>query len=210
MQHRLEQVHVDHLAHPAVHGDHRGECGHERGDLVGEGDGWEHRAAVGFTVHMGEPRHGFGQRGESGSMRIRTRLPEAADSGDHQLRVRGDEFVGQQTEGLELARPEVLDHHVGGGDEATQHLEFLGLLQVEHDAALAPTGQLPEQRDVVGRIAPPHGPHGVARSRTLDLDDIGTEVGEMTGAAGAGEHGGHVDDPQIGEGRGQLGHGRQL
>ena len=50
LEQRLEQVDVDDLADAGVHRDHRGEGGDERGDLVGERDRRQQRAAVGLAV----------------------------------------------------------------------------------------------------------------------------------------------------------------
>ena len=201
LEHRLEEVDVDHLPDAGVHRGHGGEGGHEGRDLVGEGDGRQQRAAVGLAVDAGEPGHGLGQGGEPRPLGVGAVLAEAGDPGDHQAGVLGDELVGHQPEGLELAGPEVLDEHVGGGDEAPEGLDADGVLEVEHHAALATAAQLPEEGDVVGRVAPPHRAEGVTRPRALDLDHVGAEVRQVTGAAGAGEHGGEVDDPEVGERR---------
>ena len=94
MQHGLEQVDVDHLPDAAMHRDHCGERSHQCRDLVGEGDGWKHRTTIGFAVHIGESRHGLGQRGETGPMRVGAGLTESAHPGDDQLRIGRNEFLG--------------------------------------------------------------------------------------------------------------------
>ncbi len=68
-------------------------------------------------------------------------------------------------------------------------------LEVEHDAALAASEQLPRVRVAALGREPTHAPHAVTGGR-LDLDHVGTEVGEVPRGAGAGEHRCHVDHPQ--------------
>ena len=156
LQHRLQEADVDDLPDPGVDCGHRGERPHQGGDLVGQGDGGQQRPAIGLAVDAGETGHRLGQGGEPGPLGVGTVLAEAGHPGDDELRVLGDQVVGHQPERLELPGPEVLHDHVGGADQPTEHGDALGVLEVEHDAALAPTGELPEQGDVVGRVPPPH------------------------------------------------------
>ena len=78
LEQRLVEVDVDHLADPAVHGGQRGERGHHGGDLVGQGDRRQERAAVGLAVERGEAAHGLGQGGEAGTVGVGAVLAEAA------------------------------------------------------------------------------------------------------------------------------------
>ena len=55
VEHRLQQVGVDHLAPTRMERHHRGERRGETGHLVGEGDRWQEWCAVGLAVERGEP-----------------------------------------------------------------------------------------------------------------------------------------------------------
>jgi hypothetical protein len=78
---------------------------------------------------------------------------------------------------------EALDHHVGGGDEASRDRPIVVVGQIEGDAALAPL------EECVHRIDPP-GP-----ARRVDPDDIRAEVRQDHGDRGAGQPMAEVDDP---------------
>ena len=57
------------------------------------------------------------------------------------------------------------------------------------------------KRDVVARVAPAQAAQRVTAVGSLDLDDVGPEVGEVPGAARASHHRRGVDDLQISERR---------
>ncbi len=203
LQHRLEQVDVDDLAPAAVEGDHRGEGGGQRGDLVGEGHRREEGLAVlaRFAIEAGEPAHGFGEGGEAGASGVGARLAEAGDPGHDEVRAAGEQDRGRvEAQPLQGAGPEVLDEHVGGVDEAEERVAFGRRLEVEGDRALVAPDQLPPEGDVVVGVPPAHAPGAVtAAVGTLDLDDVGPEVPEVPRRPGAGDDGGQVEHPDVGE-----------
>ena len=88
LEHRLQQVDVDDLAAPGVHGDQGREGGGDARDLVGEGDRRQQRLAVGLAVDRRESRHRLGDRGEPGTLGVRPGLAEAGDAGDHERSLR--------------------------------------------------------------------------------------------------------------------------
>ena len=164
-------------------GDHRGERPGQRRHLVGEGDRWEQRTAVGLAAQRGESAHRLGEGGEAGALGVRAVLAESGDAQDDEPGVRRQQRVRCQVEGLQLARAHVLDEHVGGVEQLA-HARVPGrVLEVERDAALAPAEDLPEQRVGVPRGRPAHPPGRVA-GRCLDLDHVGPEVGEVLGRPG--------------------------
>ena len=103
------------------------------------------------------------------------------------------QHVGTETEAFDRAGTEVLDEHVGVVDESQHRVETALGLQVEHDAALAPSEQLPRVGVAALGREPAHAAHTVARRR-LDLDDRRPEIGEVPGGAGPCEDRRHVDD----------------
>jgi hypothetical protein len=85
----------------------------------------------------------------------------------------------------------VLDQHVGPLDEAKQLLASTRRPQIQGDAALVGVEEVEEtallgMRLVVGERAPLSG--GVSVFGRLDLDDVGTVVGEQLGAVGRRDH----------------------
>ena len=183
----------------AVQGDHRGEGGGEPGDLVGEGDRRQQRLAVGLAVDARRsptsPRRWWRTRA---ARRTGPSWPNPVTRVIDQPRVAGEQVAGRQAEALERARPEVLDEHVGLGDEVADEGEVVGILEVGDDRALVAVGQLPPQALAVALVAPRHVAQAVAAG-PLDLDHVGAEVGEVAGAVRSGEHGRQVDDPDVGE-----------
>ena len=180
--------------------DHRGERGDEPGDLVGERDRREQWTAVGLTVDRSKAAHRFGDRGEPGTRRVRAVLAESGDAGDHEPRVAGEEHVRAESEALERAGTKVLHQHVGLVAEPQHHREIVGVLEVERDRPLATPEELPPQGDAIPGVAPAERTGGVAAVGTLDLDDVGAKVGEVSRARGPRHHRRDVDDPQVGEG----------
>ena len=91
LQHRLEQVDVDHLtlagAVAVAQRDHHRERARERGHLVGERDRRQQRRAVGFAVDRREAAHRLGHRREARSRRVRTVLTEPGDPQHDQARI---------------------------------------------------------------------------------------------------------------------------
>ena len=198
LKERLEQVHVDDLTDAAVHRDHRGERGRERGDLVGQRDRRQQRRAVGLTVERGEARHRLGQRGEPRTMGVRPVLTEPGDPSDHQLRVGGEQDVGCEPEPFERSRPEVLDEDIGAGAQPAHHREVVRVLEVERDRSLVAVQQLEEQRVAVG-MKETHRAGGVSAVGPFDLDHVGAEVCEVARAVRAGHDGAGVDHAKVGE-----------
>ena len=97
------------------------------GDLVGQRDRREQRAAVGLAVDRREPAHRLGDGGEARTWRVRAVLAETGDPRDHEPRVAGEEHVGAEPEPLEGAGTEVLDQHVGLVAEPAHHVEVGGV-----------------------------------------------------------------------------------
>ncbi len=206
---RLEQVHVDDLAHPRVHRHHRGEGGGQAGDLVGEGDGREQRRPVGLAVDAGEARQRLGQRGEARPAGVGAVLAEAGDAGDDQPRV-------ARRAGRRAPARAARACRVGSSRPARRRSRPARRIRAESAGSfrsrttlrlLRPASFHQRVTSSVG-VAPPHGPRGVAEHGPLDLDHVGTEVGEVAGAPRPGHDRGAVDHAQVGErpGRCRFGH----
>ncbi len=173
---------------------HRERTG-ERRDFVGECDGRQQRRAVGFAVHGREAAHRLGHRREARACCVGAGLAEARDAQHDEPRIASMEDVGSETEPLEGAGPAVLDEDIGTVAKAQHHVEVRGGLEVEFDTTLVATDQLPHVTVAAFGGHPAHPAHAVAAGR-FDLHDVGTEVGEVAGRSGTGEHRRHIDDPQ--------------
>ncbi len=188
LEQALQQVDVDHLADARAQRHHRGEGADQPGHLVGQRDRRQQRLAVGLPAERGQPAHRFGDRGEPRPVRVRPVLTEPGDARDHQRWSAGEQHVGPEPEALERAGAEVLDEHVGLGDQAQEHLAVGVGLQIERDRPLVAVDELPPQAAAVAWVAPGHVAQRVTAVGSFDLDDVGAEVGEVAGAVRAGEH----------------------
>ena len=110
-------------------------------------------------------------------------------------RLRACNTSGPRPSRSSAARPEVLDQHVGAIREFEQTIAIGVRLQVERDTTLPSPEQFPRVGVAAFGREPPHAPDTVAAG-SLDLDDIGAEVGEVAGRAGTREHRRHIDDAQ--------------
>src|SRR5262249_7174498 len=90
---------------------------------------------------------------------------------------------------VELAVAEILQEHVGAGEQPVHRVAILSLGEVEHDAALAAVEQR-EERD-------PHAAEraGLVAGRRFDLDHLGAELRQDHAAGRPHHHVGHLDDP---------------
>ena len=93
---------------------------------------------------------------------------------------------------------ETLDEYVGPGGQALEQVLAGGVGHVQSDGLLVARMDLPPQRNAVVERAPVA--QGVAGSGTLDLDDLGSEVGHQRGSGSAGDDDGQVQDAEAGEG----------
>ena len=91
------------------------------------------------------------------------------------------------------AGAEVLDHHVRDGGEPLDELHALGRVQVGGDGLLAAPDDRPAQRAALVERA--HLTQRVAAAGQLDLDDLGTEVGQQRRRVTGGEHRAQTENP---------------
>jgi len=131
---------------------------------------------------------------------VGTRLPEARDAAIHQARIDRAQRLVVQAIALHVADLEVLDEDVAMRHQRAHQRLAGGLRDVAGDRALVAVGT-----QVIGGFstlaaiglheegwAPAAGV--VAAARTLDLDHVGAQVGQVLGAPGAGQHAREVQD----------------
>ena len=99
---------------------------------------------------------------------------------------------GAEPELVERARPVRLQKHVRFCRELAQDLDCLGLLEIEHQAALVAV-----ERDEAHALAVADRRRGAAHValRRLDLDDVGAHVGEQRAGERTGDEIRQLDDP---------------
>lgn len=97
-----------------------------------------------------------------------------------------------KTEPLHDPRPEILDHHIGRGDQVARDRKIIGAFEVQHNAALAAL-----QYGIGGM--PPAGP-----TRRVDANDLGVLVGQQQCRQRSGEILAEIDDADAVERAGHL------
>ncbi|KAF1051459.1 MAG: hypothetical protein GAK34_01516 [Delftia tsuruhatensis] len=144
-----------------------------------------------------------GPRGLGAAARV------ARDGAVHQARVQLRQLLVAQPQLLGAADLEVLDDHVAVGRQLACDAQALFGLQVQRDRALVAVGAVE-----VGGVALAHAHAPVARvvaaARVLDLDDLGTQVGQRHGTHGAGQHARKIQDAHAvqRQGRGESTHAK--
>ena len=131
------------------------------------------------------------------------RHPVTRDVAEDDLRIDLLEVVVAETPACKRAGPHRLHDDVGVLHKVFVDLDALGLAQIEADAPLAPVDVHVHQRDAFD-----DGPGHLADVVTgggLDLDDVGTHVGQVGRDGGRGEHGA-LDHPDSGQGGTCVGH----
>lgn len=165
--------------------------------MVAEAGNGQH--GQGVLVKQGAQHAAAGKEGgevEAGEILVGALFAVAGDEAVHQRGILGVEGVVVQTRLLQGVLTPVGDEDVGTGDQLLQRLAAGGRLGVQGDAGLVGVLQ------IVGgvfllilRTALVNG--GVAQGvacGSLDLDDLGAQIGQKACAAGSGNEGGQLDD----------------
>ena len=150
------------------------------------------RWAFGVAGHVHDPRHRLGDVVVARPLGPRRGAAEARhrqvdDVGVH----RPDRLVVEAPAGHDRRRAEVLAHDVGVPSQLEQQVPALRTVPVDAQALLAPV-VLHEPGAVVA-LHQRQEPGGVADVGDLDLDDVGAQLGQHPGDAGAGQVLGEVE-----------------
>src|SRR5581483_8337033 len=187
VRHRLEHRHLDERARTGPAPLHQGAQNPIRG--IDPGHGVRERRSEKLRVaridhNAQKPAERLGNRVVARALRIGSAAAETTDGAVDEPWVELLQALGTRAQTLRGAGPEVLDEYVGLMDEAFEHLPIGGALEVERNAALVAVVGLKVRRIAAALVAAV----GIAL-RALDLDDIGTEVGEHHSGAWAGDEG---------------------
>ena len=166
---RLDRDDAEHAAHDVVHG--------------GAG---AHRLA-GRAGHVGEAAHHLHDLVERQAVLVGTRQEALERAVDEPGMFRRERLV-VEAEAFQQPRPEVLDQHVGGADQAPCRALALGCRGVDDHAALvAAVGGEEARSDALEEAGP-------VALRRLDLDHVGAKIGEDHPARRSHHHLGEFDD----------------
>src|SRR5260370_29902942 len=87
--------------------------------------------------------------------------------GDNQMRIPAAQLVSAQALLLQLPVAEILQKHIGAGQQPIHRRAVVNLCKIEHDAALAAVEQREERSSHAAKAA------GLVAGGRLDLDDLG-------------------------------------
>ena len=123
--------------------------------------------------------------------------PEVGQRHAHRVRISGGQVIVVDAQSLGAAGSQPADHHAGRAQQRCQQLASALGPQVEHDRALAGVEGKEERTGI--EVRPPGGERAdcarrITVTRALDLDDVGTPVGEQPGAERRGDSTSDLDD----------------
>ena len=174
-----------------------GDRGVEPGADVADRHARARRRAAGMAGDAHDAAHALHHHVVGGLLRIRPGVAEARGRGIDQPRVLRMQRLPAIAQLLHRARAEVLDQHVGLGQQLIEHLAVGRCLQVEDDGFLAAIdrheiGRAPlYERPVFARV--------VALARRLHLDHPRAHLRHQQRAVGTCEDAREVDDGDAGE-----------
>jgi hypothetical protein len=197
-QRRGEQVDLHVLpatgAVPVLQGREHPDGGVEAGEHVEDGDAGPVGFPVGVAGEAHQPADGLDDQVVAGQPGTLLTAAEAADRGVDDTRVGLGHGRVVEPEPRERARPEVLEHDVGAGDQPARHVEVVGVLEVQGDRPLVAVDPEEVGRDPVAHRGLPRA--GVVALGALDLDHLGAQVAQEHRGVGAGQDPGEVGDQQ--------------
>ena len=166
----------------------------EAADEIGERAAGSYRRAVGKAGHREESTRRLRDDVVRHLTGTRPGRAEPGERTDDEARVARAQHVGAEPFRRHPPGAEVVDDGVGAGDEAQEQLAAFRVADVERDRALAAVGVLKRERGLAlrrGAVAVI-----VPSPRPLDLDHVGTEVGEERRRERPGDDAGEIEDAE--------------
>ena len=199
VEHGLVQGHVHHLATAfrrlgadagvaGLQGQQHADHPMQRGQGVSQADTGPHGRTAWLAIEVTHAAHGLGHHGKPWSVFVGAALAVAADAQHDEAGVARAELLVAHAPLLHGAGLEVLDQHIGFIDEAAHQLAPFGRAQVQHHALFVAALHLPPHAGAVVQHAPLAQRVSTGRSlggRWLDLDDLGTKIGQGLARKGA-------------------------
>ena len=181
------------LGVPVIQREHHRVGAGQAGDPVGEAERRQRRGSGFLPGLVGQAAHRLGEGAERAALRVRPGLPEAGDPEHHDGGVDLQQLIRSQAPFLQHPGAEVLDHHIGLGDQPAQNVLPLGFAEVQRDGPLVPGDHLPPQ--AVAVLVQAVGA-GRVTAGVFDLDHVGAPVAEQHGGDRGRVDGAKVEDPQ--------------
>src|SRR4026209_2126259 len=136
---------------------------------------------VGLAGDVHDAPHALGDEIEAALLAIGPVGAEAGELRVDEPRIGGAERLPAEPGAVHHRRAVVLHEHVGGDDQLREDLAAARALVVEGEALLVAV-DVAEVRVALAAVA--HAARGVARARALQLDHLGSHVGQDHGAEG--------------------------
>ena len=166
---------------------------HHAGAGVADRDTGPGRRAVRVPGHAERAATGLRDHVEGEVFFERTAFAETLDLGVDDAGVDRLHHIIGQTQPLDRARGEVLDHDIRLTDHVLDQVEALRRLQVDGNRLLVGVEDMEIIRVVI-RFVRLQPAAGIAPVRVLDLHHFGAEPGKRFGAGGAGLELGEIDN----------------
>ncbi len=168
-------------------------------DFVGDQALHQPRHLLRVGIERSEPRCGLDDVVDRRGIGTCAGRSESGSSAVQDVRShRGDRLI-REPQPIDRLAPHVVDEHVRARDQSCEDALALLALQIDGDRALA-TIEIEEDRRQPGATATPLMAHDVPLW-WLDLDDVGTVVGEYLRGERTEHHAGKVDNAHAGEHR---------
>ena len=159
-----------------------------------------HWRAVRIASDMGQAAHRLEDPGEAGLADIGTGLAKGGCPQHHEFRVGLPQSLDIEAPAVQRAGLEILDQYVELGQHFQEKLGAFLLAQVQRAKLLAAIRRLPPEGFSV--LERGESAHAVTRSRKLQLDYIGTEIGQQSTGERGRNNRGDIKNTQAGEGPG--------
>ena len=172
-----------------------GVCAGQARHHVGEREVGQTRFTARRAMLMRKAAETFDETPEASQFSIGTTLAPAREAHSDQLWVFRMELLGRKTHGFQGPGAKALDQHLCGTNQLSQPVHRFRVSEIQGEASLvAPIDPPPaiEAFGMVGMCLPPFA-QGVTASGRFQLDDVGTEIGELQGQHVARNQAGQID-----------------
>ncbi len=196
---------VDHLAAAAVNiamiqRHQQPDESMQRGQRIADGNPDPHRCPAGFAGKVAQAAHRFADDAETGTVAIRPGLAVAGNTQHDELGIQRVSLLPAEVPLLQLAGPEIFDHHVHLLHQLAHHFLAFGGVQVERDGLFVARLHLPPERRAALVEQAPFAQR-IADAGRLDFDHLGTEIGERLGGEGSGDERAEFQDAHAFQGQ---------
>jgi len=197
VEHRLMQGDVDHLSLAAidlavVQRSQDADHAMQRGEGIADRHAAAHRHPPRLAGEVAQAAHRLADHAEARQVAVRAGLAITRDAQHDEARIQLRQHIPAHAPAFQRTRAEILDQHVGFGDELARDLLPFAAAQIERQRALVARLDLPPDGGPLLHHAPVA--QRIAAVGRLDLDHVGAEIAERLAGEGAGDELAHFDD----------------